>query len=105
MGDPTDETSLEAALRLCENFDPDEGCQSMVLLKGHPYFKYAEPVFSKIYDNKWRVVWRDFEAVKQDCDFESREDAIAFLLNIKRQLKPPMRVSVSGDSLKECDSF
>ena len=99
-------TPEEAARKFVENFDPEEGCESMILLAGHPYFieKPAVSFCSWIKDyEKWRVTWRDFETVKQDRHFEKEVDARIFAAGL---LKPPLRVSAYGrGALAELNAF
>ena len=97
----------EAACKPAREPDACLDAPSMTLLAGHPYFDAEQPRVGRDPHSPqgWRVVWRDFYSVKQDCSFTSEAEARAFAARI---CKPPLTVyegEGGGASLAEYDAF
>ena len=57
---------------------------SVVILASHPYFKYAKPSVWQMPNGRWTVRWRDFLTMKQDAEFDTKQQATAFASTICR---------------------
>lgn len=60
----------------------------MILSDHHPYMKQLDlrPSYYDI-EKEWRMVWRDFNGVKQDRYFKTESEAIEFAENLKPRLR------------------
>jgi hypothetical protein len=77
--------------------------ETMTILAGHPYFELAKPaVWQQHWNKKWTVRWRDFHAIKQDAEFDTQQQALAFASQVCR---PPVTVTDDACDLADADRF
>lgn len=76
---------------------------NVVILAGHPFFKFAKPeIYQQSWDRRWTVRWRDFYSMKQDIEFDTKEEAEAFAAKVNQ---PPLTVDDEACNLAESDAF
>lgn len=61
----------------------------IVLAKNHPFIKnFSVDVFP--WQGKWSVRWRDLLTMKQDCEFNTEQEARDFAEELKNSLNDPL---------------
>lgn len=78
--------------------------RTMTILAGHPYFAGCGlHVAPCPWDQKrWRVRWRDFYSMRQDCEFDTEGEARAFAATV---CKPPLTVDDDCGLVREMDRY
>ncbi len=70
------------------------------------YFKYLRSIFPEEWLGKWRVVWRDFETVKQDREFETANEAVMFAAKIvNRDIRPEIEEIKARGELEDAVNY
>lgn len=80
---------------------------TLIILPSHPYAMNFEARLIGYPDGSWVVKWRDFETYKQDQEFSSHAEAMAFLDRLMNDsCKPQIWEGWNGaEELKDADDF
>ena len=70
------------------------------------YFKYLRAVCPHEWLGKWRVVWRDFDTVKQDREFETANQAMRFTVKlVNKDIRPEIEEIKARGELEDTANF